>query len=203
MTATADAVPPGRSGRTRLALVDSTLHRLRVDGSFTAEQVAADAGVSVATIYNHFSEGRDGLLAGAFDRVLDRLVVVSAEVLTVEVLLDRGLEETVRAMVDGLVEVFSEETLVMRAALARLPECRSLRDSFRHHEAEARALNRRFVQLGQAAGRIVGSDPDELADLLVILGQGVNNPLLLGAPDRARLVGHLTTAIVAVLAPEA
>ncbi len=53
------------------------------------------------------------------------------------------------------------------------------------------------------AGRIVGSDPDELADLLVILGQGVNNPLLLGAPDRARLVGHLTTAIVAVLAPEA
>ena len=51
-----------RSTRTRAALVEATLTRLRADGSFTAEQVATDAGVSVATIYNRFPDGRDGLL---------------------------------------------------------------------------------------------------------------------------------------------
>ena len=69
-----EGAPVGRSERTRRILVDATVDRLRSDGAFTAEQVAADAGVSVATIYNRFPEGRDGLLAAAFDRALDRVV---------------------------------------------------------------------------------------------------------------------------------
>ena len=77
----------GRSARTRAALVEATLARLRSDGSFTAEQVASDAGVSVATIYNRFPDGRDGLLAGAFDRALDGVVEASTRPLTAEHLL--------------------------------------------------------------------------------------------------------------------
>ncbi len=194
------AVPVGRSERTRRVVVDATVVRLRSEGAFTVEQVAADVGVSVATIYNRFPEGRDGLLAAAFDSALDRLVSAGA-VLTVEHLLDHGLEATVRAMVDGLVAVFTDEALVMRSALARLPESRVLRESYRRHEADARSRNHRFVQLGQAAGRIADEDTAELADVLVVMGQGLNNPALLGSSHRGRLVEHLTAALVAVLEP--
>ena len=143
-----------RAERTREALIDATVAALREDGSFTTEQVAGLAGVSVATVYNRIPEGRDGLLAGALDRALFRLVAVTAEALTVEHLLDEGLECVMVALVDGLVGVFDEEALVLRSALARLPESRLLRDAYRHREAEARESNRRFVELGQAAGRI-------------------------------------------------
>ena len=60
---------PGRAERTRRALASAALNRLRADGSFTTEEVAADAGVSLATVYNRFPEGRDGLMAGAFGQV--------------------------------------------------------------------------------------------------------------------------------------
>ncbi len=191
-----------RATRTRTALVDAALARLRTDGAFTTEQVAADAGVSVATVYNRFPDGRDGLLAAAFDRSLARVVAAGDEPLTVEHLLDHGLEAAMAAMVDGLAGAFAEEALVFRAALARLPESRAIRDAYRSHEAGSRAVNRRFVELGQAAGRIADGDPDELADLLLVVGQGVNNPVLLGAADRGPLCAHLTAALVAVLSPE-
>ena len=196
-----DDAPVGRSERTRRVVVDATVARLRSEGAFTVEQVAADVGVSVATIYNRFPDGRDGLLAGAFDRALDGVVEASTRPLTAEHLLDHGLAGTMTALVDGLCEAFSADALVMRAALARLPESRSLRDAYRRHEATARVANRRFVELGQAAGRIADGDPDELADLLVVLGQGINNPVLLGATDRGRLCARLADALVAVLDP--
>jgi len=194
--------PVGRAARTHGALVEATLARLRSDGSFTVDQVAADAGVSVATIYNRFPEGRDGLLAAAFDRALDRVVDASTRPLTAEHLLDHGLAGTMSALVGGLAEAFTAEALVMRAALARLPESRPLRDAYRRHEADARDANRRFVDLGQAAGRIIAGDPDELADVLVVMGQGINNPVLLGSPERGRLCDRLAAALTAALSPE-
>ncbi len=196
------ATGTARAERTREALVDAVLARLRTDGAFTTEQVAADAEVSVATVYNRFPDGRDGLLAAAFDRSLARVVAASDGPLTVEHLLDHGLEATLAAMVEGLVEAFVDEALVFRAALARLPESRAIRDAYRGHEATSRAVNRRFVELGQAAGRVSDGDPGELADLLLVVGQGVNNPVLLGAADRGPLCAHLTAALVAVLSPE-
>jgi hypothetical protein len=35
----------------------------------------------------------------------------------------------------------------------------------------------------------------------VVMGQGLNNPALLGSSHRGRLVEHLTAALVAVLEP--
>tara|TARA_B110000438_G_scaffold250481_1_gene254369 strand:+ start:1014 stop:1556 length:543 start_codon:yes stop_codon:yes gene_type:complete len=176
---------------------------LRTDGSFTAEQVATDAGVSVATIYNRFPDGRDGLLAAAFDQSLERVVGASVETLTVENLLDNGLDRTMCTLVEELADVFTDEALVMRVALARLPESRLLRDIYRRHETIARQANRRFIELGQVANRISDGDADELADLLIVLGQGVNNPLVLGAADRRRLCARLSAVMVAALSPMA
>ena len=200
--ATAERVEVRRSMRTRAVLVEAALGRLRTDGSFTAEQVAADAGVSVATIYNRFPGGRDGLLATAFDSALHRVAEAYSGPLTADHLLDHGLEGTMQTMVERLAEVFTDEALVFRAALARLSESRDIRDTYRQHEAAARAANRRFIELGQAAGRIAAGCPDELADLLLVVGQGVNNPVLLGASDRGPLCSRITAALVAVLSPE-
>ena len=202
MDETQTDAPTGRSARTRASLIEATLARLRADGSFTAEQVAADAGVSVATIYNRFPDGRDGLLAAAFDRSLDRVVAASTGTLTADHLLDHGLDGTMRAMVDGLAAAFADEALVMRAALARLPEIQALREAYRRHEATAREVNRRFVELCQAAGRIGDGDPDLMADVLIVLGQGINNPVVLGATDRGRLRARLAAAMVAALSPD-
>ncbi|MED6328496.1 MAG: hypothetical protein VYD46_05685, partial [Actinomycetota bacterium] len=63
-----------RSARTRAALVDAVLARLRADGAFTTEQVAADAAGSVAPVSNRFPDGRAGVLAAAGDRSLGRVV---------------------------------------------------------------------------------------------------------------------------------
>ena len=71
-----------RAGRTREALIDATVAALREDGSFTTEQVAGLAGVSVATVYNRIPEGRDGLLYGpeAVDPVVaDDLLVIDED----------------------------------------------------------------------------------------------------------------------------
>ena len=190
-----------RATRTRTALVAATVAALREDGSFTTEQVAEVAGVSVATVYNRVPEGRDGLLAGALDLALGRLVEVTAEALTVEHLLDEGLDCVLRNLAEGLVGVFDEEALVLRAALARRPESRLLREVYRERQAEAQALNRRFVELGQAAGRIGAGDPAAQADTLVVLCQGLNIPVLLGSADRPALVERLVSAMATVLQP--
>jgi AcrR family transcriptional regulator len=163
--------------------------------------VATDAGLSVATIYNRFPDGRDGLLAAAFDRSLDRVVGASVETLTVENLLDNGLNSTMCTLVEELADIFADEALVMRVALARLPESRLLRETYRRHEEIARQANRRFIELGQIANQISDGDPDELADLLIVLGQGINNPLVLGAKDRGQLCDRLAAAMVSALSP--
>ncbi len=192
--------PPGRAERTRRALAAAALARLRADGSFTTEEVATDAGVSLATVHNRFPEGRDGLMAEAFEAVLDR-VVEATRLLEVERLLENGLEQVVADLVEGLVVVFEEETLVMRAALARLPESQSLRHAYRDHEAQALVSITRFIRLGQAAGRIAGGDPDEMAVAVLVLGQGLNNPTLLGSSRRPHVVAQLSDLLTSMLSP--
>ena len=160
-----------RAGRTREALIDATVAALREDGSFTTEQVAGLAGVSVATVYNRIPEGRDGLLAGALDRALFRLVAVTAEALTVEHLLDEGLECVLVALVDGLVGVFDEEALVLRSALARLPARRLLRAAGAGGHRRGGPIERGGVRAAprgtRAPGRVHAELPDVARDLPV------------------------------------
>ena len=86
--------------------------------------------------------------------------------------------------------------------MARLPENRLLREAYRRHESEARDTSRQFIERGQAAGRITDGDLDELVDVVLVIGQGVNNPVLLGSVRRERLVDHLAEALLAVLTSE-
>ncbi len=192
---------PGRAERTRRALAAAALNRLRADGSFTTEEVAADAGVSLATVYNRFPEGRDGLMAAAFDAVLDRVVEVTG-LLGVERLLEDGLEQVATDLLEGLVTVFEEESRVMRAALAQLSESQTLRHAYRDHEAQTLVIITRFIRLGQAAGRIATGDPEEMAVAVLVLGQGLNNPALLGGTKRPQVMARLSDLLTLMLSPE-
>ncbi len=180
-----------RSRRTREALVDAVLAELRDSGSFTAGPVAARAGCSAATFYAHFPT-KDDALAEAFGAVLDELVDRSASRFAVgpgivhPLTGTRGPTRFWLDVVDDLVEFFGREHLVFRSALARLPEHRPLRQSYRRAERHMLEVLRRFVVAGQADGVVPCGDPDQLATTLLVVAQGCNNPRLLRAPAAVR-----------------
>jgi AcrR family transcriptional regulator len=200
-------VTPGKAQRTYASLAAATATEIAENGSFTAERVAARAGTSVATFYAHFSS-KDGALVAAFARVMDELTALVERELSLERLLDEGLGNLCRSFVEAGVGLFREHALVFRVALARVPESRPLRDVYRQHERAAHDRYRRFVELGQAAGRVRPGDPEALALALLVLTEGLNNPRLLGASDAtagssaaSSGLGEIARALERLLAP--
>ncbi|MEZ5266659.1 MAG: TetR/AcrR family transcriptional regulator [Acidimicrobiales bacterium] len=196
------APAPSKSVRTRTGLAVATRAQLAATASFTAEQVAARAGTSPATFYAHFPT-KDQALTAAFELSLDQLVTRTNAVLSVETLLDDGLERTCARLVAELVAHFRADALVFRAALARMAEVRPIRDAYRRSEAASLAHLERFVRRGQAAGLVTDGPAAALAELVLVLSQGVNNPRLLRSRDARRLQEGWTAALVGVLHPAA
>ncbi|MDG2114364.1 MAG: TetR family transcriptional regulator, partial [Actinomycetota bacterium] len=191
-----------RSRRTRLELARATHDEVGRSGTLDAAAIAAAAGVSAATFYAHF-DGHDDALAAALDLSLNAAIGVSERVFQIEALLERGLDAVVDELVRGVVASFGVEALVMRAALARLPHHRGIRDVYRRHEAASRAHLTRQIELGQKAGLIRVGDPGDRATSLLVLTEGLNNPLLLAKRPALEVIHDLRRAIVAVLAPPA
>ena len=189
-----------RSRRTRAALVAAVRSELRATGSFTAELVAERAGCSPATFYSHFAT-KDDALAAAFEVVLGDLVSQAEVHFTLDVVRARGVGQTVRDLVEHQATFFRTESLVFRAALARLPEHRGLRDAYRNAEAANLAHLKSVVSDAQNLGLIRPGSPDVLAEAVMVLAQGINNPRLL-RPEAAGLRAEVAIAITAVLAPE-
>jgi AcrR family transcriptional regulator len=198
------AARPTKAERTRALLAAATRDELAATGAFTAERVAGRAGTSPATFYAHFPT-KDEALVAAFGLVLDELVSRTNAVLGIERLLDEGLGGTCTALVSELVGVFSADALVFRVALARLHDSRPLRELYRRSEAASLAHLEQFVVRGQAAGLLTDGPADEVAELVLVLCQGVNNPRLLRArrdrADRALAAGW-TAALHHALAPQ-
>jgi AcrR family transcriptional regulator len=189
-----------KAQRTLARLVQCTGQEIAESGSFSAERVAARAGTSVATFYSHLPT-KDVALTAAFEAALDDLVSVVDARLTVEALLGSGLETLANDFVDATLAFFAERSLVFRCALARIPEHRPLRETYRAHQAEAFSRYARFVELGQAAGKIRAGDPEALARAFLVLSQGLNNPLALGLAPSDPLRAELAGLVVALLAP--
>jgi AcrR family transcriptional regulator len=191
-----------RTERTRGRLVRATRDELAGSGSFTAERVVARAGLSPATFYVYFPTKDDALVA-AFASVLDDLVGFVDAAFTIERLLDEGLDALCASVVREGAAFFARQALVFRTALARLSESRALRTTWREHERAVFARYRRFLELGQQAGRIRAGELDPLAQALLVLTQGLNNPLLLGRRPRDPVFTELGRSLAALLAPEA
>ncbi len=197
------AGPPARipkAERTRATLARATRAELAAHASFTAERVALRAGTSAATFYAHFPT-KDDALTASFALVLDDLVHRTNAVLHIERLLDNGLEATCAALVAELISTFAADALVFRAALARLQDCRALRELYRRSEAASLAHLGTFVARGQAAGLVADGPPVLLAELVLVLCQGVNNPRLLSEQANRALAEGWTSALVGALAP--
>ena len=191
---------PGKAERTRIRLVEATGEEIAEAGSFTAERVAARAGTSVATFYSHLPT-KDAALTAAFSAAMDELVAVIDRRLSVESLLESGLEGVAQDFVHSSLDFFAARSLVFRLALALMPEHRPLRVVYREHESSAFSLFSRFIELGQSAGKVRQGDPLLLARVFLVFSQGLNNPLTLGLAEGDPLGDELAALVVALLKP--
>ncbi len=196
----AEARTSAKALRTSENLVGAVRAEIAASGSFTAERVALRAGTSPATFYLYFPT-KDDALSAAFDAVLDRLVEWVDDILCIERLLDGGLASLCADFVAGGVGFFTEETLVFRCALARLPESRDLRATYRRHENDVLERYRRFIGLGQSAGKIRGDDPLTIARALLVFSPGLNTPLAFGLTAEDPLLVELGSLLHELLAP--
>jgi len=191
-----------RSRRTRRALLAATRAEIAAAGSFTADRVAARAGTAPATFYAHFPS-KDDALEAAFSAVLDELVAVVDAELSVERLLEEGLPALCRRFVREATGFFGREAAVFRLALARLPASRPLRATYREHQQAVFARYRRFLALGRAAGRLRAAGPgeDPTPIVLMVVTQGLNNPLALGRGADDPVLAELGAVLERLLAP--
>lgn len=195
------AVPEGRKAqRTRASLVAATRETIAATGAFSAEAAAARAGVAPATFYAYFAS-KDDALAAAFDEVLAELNARTAEALAVERLLDRGLAAVLGRAVRTVVDVFRTDALVFRLAVTRIPESAAVRRVYREREREGLAILRRFIRLAASAGRVRRDRPDVLANTMLVVLQGLNNPVVLRRRAGPEVVAEVAEMLEALLSP--
>ncbi|MEO1061789.1 MAG: TetR/AcrR family transcriptional regulator [Actinomycetota bacterium] len=186
----ATAAKTARSRRTRTALVAAVHDRLAADGAFTAEEVAADAGCTPATFWAHFGT-KDDAVAAAFETALDDLVALTTELFEDAIPADVG--RWADAVTDRLIGYFAERALLYRAAIARFPEHRGLRRSYR--DAEQRAEEIIAAALGPERDR-----NDAVA--VLVFCQGLNNPGLLRSGPASRVRRRLADALATLVGDE-
>jgi AcrR family transcriptional regulator len=188
-------VPAGaKAQRTYRTLVAATRTVIVETGRMSGESVAAAAGVAPATFYAYFPS-KDEALAAALDEVLNEAVEGALAALDVVRLLEQGLRPLLEEAVEVTIATFARSARVMRLALARLPESETVRQVYREHQGHALELLRRFVLLGAAAGHLTDAEPEVVATALLVLLQGLNNPLLTRSERDERAVEALVDAL--------
>ena len=197
---TVRAPATARSRRTRDQLARATHEQLRDRGSLNPEAIAEAAGVSAATFYSHF-ETHDDAIAAALDISLTAIVGVAEQRFHIEALIEDGLDAVVRGLVSAMHEVFRSESLVMRAAQARMSSHQSTREIYRGHEARSVEHLTRQIELGQKAGILRQGAPGKHATSLLVLLQGLHNPLLTKKRIDPVVFNDLHRAVHALLRP--
>jgi AcrR family transcriptional regulator len=198
-----DAVlrPGGKTDRTRLRLVAAIREEYAASGAFTADLVARRAGSSQATFYNHFASKEEALNA-AFSAAMNDLVDMVTSQLQIERVLDVGLNRFASEWVLACVGFFRTNSVVFSAAQMQFPGSARLREVYRDRELAAFEKYQRFVRLGQAAHTIRTGDASEIANVMMIVSQGYNNPAILRMNPDDGLHVQLTRVVVKMLAPE-
>ncbi len=188
-----------RSRRTRQQLATATHSQLRTHGLLDADAIAGVAGVSTATFYAHFAR-HDDAIAAALDISLASIVGAAEQRFHIEALIDQGLGTVVADLVKGMHEVFREESLVMRAAQARMSSHQPTREIYRGHEARSLQHLTRQIELGQRAGILRDGAPERRATSLLVLLQGLHNPLLTKKRIDPVVLDDLHRSVLALLA---
>ncbi len=153
---------------------------MRRNGVLLPEAVADAAGVSPATLYTYFGS-KDALLAAAFSAALGEIGEEVTRILSIEKLLDDGLEQVTRRLVRTVVKHFTQDARVVRLAIARLPDSPEMVEVYKRRGDEQLAMIGRFVRHGMAAGKLRNGDVSVLARAVMVQLQGLQNPLVLQA----------------------
>jgi AcrR family transcriptional regulator len=188
----------GRAARTRAELAQSAHDEVARTGVLDSGAIASNAGVSTATFYAYF-DTHDDAVAAALDISLAAVVNVAERHFHIEALLERSLEAVIDDIIHETHAVFQAENLVMRAALARLAHHRVIRDVYRRHETRCYDFLARQIKLGQKAGLLRDGDPARRATSLLVLMQGINNPLLTRQDLNEEIVADLRRAMTAAI----
>ena len=191
----------GRLARTRQRLVRSAREEIAETGNFSADGVAARAGISVATFYNHFATREDALIA-AYESLMRELLGLVREQCRIERLLDQGLEAFIAEWLDRSIAFFGANSSLFRLAQAATTTSKPMRDVFRRHEALALEDYVRFIELAQSAGRVRKGDRQAMARVLLVITESWNHPLMRKATAGSALHREWTESLYRILAPE-
>jgi AcrR family transcriptional regulator len=187
-----------RAIRTRAELAQAAHDEIARTGALDAAAIASSAGVSTATFYAHF-DTHDDAISAALDIALADVVNVAQRHFHIEALIEHGLDPVIDDLIHETHAVFQAECLVMRCALARLTHHRAIRDVYRRHETISYDHLARHIELAQKAGLLGDGDPAHRATSLLVLTQGINNPLLTRQNLNEDIANQLRRAIVAAL----
>lgn len=190
-----------RARATREALLGAGERLLGEGGldALTSTRVAEAAGVSTGTFYAYFDD-KHALLAELFARCLDEVIDAVEAQLISDHLLDLGLVATLHGAVETVAAGYRHHAPVLRAALGRMGSRADLRAVYWQRHARAVAGLERFVQRASAAGMAGDGASRETALAILVLTEGLNHPVVLGADDdaagvRARLADALAALV--------
>lgn len=194
-----------RSARTRAALLEATERCLARGGypGATTTAIAAEAGVAAGTFYVHFDD-REDVLAQLFALRLRQLLDDVQDVLAIDALVTDGLEALLDDALDVVLDTYRDHAATFRAALVQLPSSPEIRRVYWQAHGEIRDALVDFLRRGQSRGHIRDRDPEVLAETLLVVVQGANNPQLLTDPaaDATRaVVAELSRLLRCLLAP--
>jgi AcrR family transcriptional regulator len=177
-----DAARGGKGARTRRRVQRATLEVIKETGEFTGELVAQRAGVSTPTFYTYFAtkdHAIEACLALCFEDYEERM----GRAESIEVLLELGLERTLTGVVATLIAINDEYRALLRLARGRIIASRLLREQSRIEERRAYEATKRFLSLGQAAGRIRAGDIDALTTTVRTVLEGLDSWTVRARPE--------------------
>ena len=194
-------VPATRKTKaTHQSLIDAARDSVRRNGVLLPEAVAETAGVSPATLYTYFGS-KDALLASAFNAALGEIGHEVSRILSIERLLEEGLESVTRRLVRTVVKHFTQDARVVRLAIARLPDSPEVVEVYKRRGDEQLAIISRFVRLGIAAGKLRDGDVSVLSRAVMVQLQGLQNPIVLHSGS-GPVVDEICRVVNDLLAPE-
>lgn len=189
-----------RSKQTRADLARAAHDELAHAGEVNSEAIANAAGVSVATFYAHFAS-HDDAIAAALDHSLIKIVGVAEDEFLAELIASDGLDAVLVTLIAETHRVFRKESLVLRAAQARLLAHAPSRHMFRSHEVRSIEHLTAQIQLGQQSGYLGDGPADKRAMSLLVLLQGIHNPVIMKKRIDPMLADDLHRAMLAVVGP--
>lgn len=196
------APPVGKLERTRQRLVRAIREEVNATGNFSAETVAARAGISTATFYNHFST-RDAALLVSSETVLGELMEIVRDQCCIEKLLDQGLYDFAYGWVERAIPIFRNDACLLRLLGAATGGCAEMKALARRHQDGLLGIYTRFIELGQAASVIRQGDNTAIAQVLLVTAESWNHPLMQQLEPGSAFHHEMTETLARILAPGA